>query len=148
MAQQQLFAGEQGLAVNKGLWLPRTREEIIVGFGGLEGGIGAHRELRRTVSLWGSSVHPTAATDLRHWFYLGRHTRSVEHSRTRTIQLCHGGEILTVEIRKINPKCLLKDLKPLSTGGNWGLMWPAWSLRATCISENLIQASPFMLFCP
>lgn len=54
MAQQQLFAGEQGLAVNKGLRLPRTREEIIVGFGGLEGGIGACRELRRAASICGS----------------------------------------------------------------------------------------------
>lgn len=40
MAQQQLFAGEQGLAGNKGLGLPRTRGEIIVGFGGSKGGLG------------------------------------------------------------------------------------------------------------
>lgn len=74
MAQQQLFAGEQGLAVNKGLWLLRTREEIIVGFGGLEGGIGACGELRRAASIWGSWFHSTAA-DLRHLFYPSRHTR-------------------------------------------------------------------------
>lgn len=74
MAQQQLFAGEQGLAVNKGLWLLRTREEIIVGFGGLEGGIGACGELRRAATIWGSWFHSTAA-DLRHLFYPSRRTR-------------------------------------------------------------------------
>lgn len=77
MAQQQLFAGEPGLAVNKGLWLPRTRGEITVGFGGLEGGTGAGGELRRAASICGSYFHPRAATDWRHLFYLGR--RSMEN---------------------------------------------------------------------
>lgn len=57
MAQQQLFAGEQGLVVNKGLWLLRTRGAITVGFGGLEGGIGARGELRGAASICGSYFH-------------------------------------------------------------------------------------------
>lgn len=67
MAQQQLLAGEQGLALNKGLWLPGTRGGIIVGLGGLEGGIGAGK------GSWG---HPTSQIFILPWQTLTKQGRA------------------------------------------------------------------------
>lgn len=49
-----------------------------MGFGGLEGGIGARGELRGAASICGSYFHSIAAGS-RHLFYSGRHTRRKEN---------------------------------------------------------------------
>lgn len=106
MAQQQLFAGEQGLAVNKGLGLPRTRGEITGGFGGFKGHTGSWEELL-------DSPHSShrSQTLILPW---QNHQGHREQGRAGTIRLCRLNPPGSRKVKNKPKKLLLRDLKPLS----------------------------------